>query len=739
MFYGIISGEFCEEWKSFYYFEKVFIDITGLNSLQVIIMREKSISQLAYDLKLVKEQKSKAIFFLGAGASVTGSIPLAKDIAKEIQAKYADNPSIGELPENERTYSKLMDCLQVRQRQLLLKNYIDNAKINVTHIYLAHLMAEGFVDYVLTVNFDNLMLRALALYNIFPPTYDMAILKDLTTTSLKKNSVVYLHGQHHGLWLLNTQEEMKKVSEIVPCIFHSIKNERPWVFIGYSGEDPIFEHIKKLGRFDDGCYWVAYNNNDPGRNVLEFLNEENRNASIIKGFDADAFMLKLNNALGLPQPAVLDKPFTMLKERILEIVDIDDKEQFKGVKERLEISKRWIDQSIDLFEENKIKEIEEIQEQQNIERLKKEIVAILSSQKFDENEIVALEKRVLAKNNEGLLQLIANIYFNWGFTLTTFAKQKEGVEGEELFKQAFEKYKKVIEIKPDMHEAYNNWGNSLFDFIEQNKSFSEENLYQSAFKKYQKAIEIKYDYHEAYYNWGLSIATIAKHSVGVAAETLYSQAIEKFQKTIEFKPDHYDAYNDWGNSLCGLAEKKNDSEMEKLYQQAMELYKKAVEIKPNYYEAYKNWGNTLSALAKQKRSIEADILYQQAINMYQKALEVNPKKYNAYSNWGCLLLNVGKNKTGNEAQSFFQDALNKSSKAFELGGLCYNLSCSYALLKNKQDALHYLDISLRKNEITIEHVRNDEDWKEYRDEQDFIAIITKYSKKSELTDTTRNK
>ena len=34
----------------------------------------------------------------------------------------------------------------------LLKGYIDKAKINVTHIYLAQLMAEGFVDYVLTVN-----------------------------------------------------------------------------------------------------------------------------------------------------------------------------------------------------------------------------------------------------------------------------------------------------------------------------------------------------------------------------------------------------------------------------------------------------------------------------------------------------------------------------------------------------------------------------------------------------------
>lgn len=137
----------------------------------------------------------------------------------------------------EKTYSKLMECLTHAERNNLLKRYIDNAKINVTHIYLAQLMKEDYIDYVLTVNFDNLMLRALALYNEFPPNYDMAIIKDLTTTTFKEKSVVYFHGQHHGLWLLNTENETKKV---IPPILNSIK-DRLWIIIGYSGSDPIFD------------------------------------------------------------------------------------------------------------------------------------------------------------------------------------------------------------------------------------------------------------------------------------------------------------------------------------------------------------------------------------------------------------------------------------------------------------------------------------------------------------------
>ena len=227
--------------------------------------------------------------------------------------------------------------MQPYDRDELLKGYIDNAKINVTHIYLAQLLFNGYVDYVLTVNFDNLMLRALSLFNVFPSTYDMAILKDLTTTTFKEKSIVYLHGQHHGVWLLNTAEEMEKVSTTVPRIFDSIKNKRPWVFIGYSANNPIFEHIRNLGRFDNGLFWVTHYNEEPNQRVNDFLNSDNTNASIIEGYDSDSFMLKLNTELGLDQPKIINTPFTSIGEMLDNIIDIDDEEHFKGIKERLEI------------------------------------------------------------------------------------------------------------------------------------------------------------------------------------------------------------------------------------------------------------------------------------------------------------------------------------------------------------------------------------------------------------------
>jgi len=439
-------------------------------------------------LKQAKQDgEPQPIFFLGAGASKSGNIPLAQEIVKDILKKYPDNPFINKLEENERTYSKLMACLQPSQRNVLLKNYIDIAKINVTHIYLAQLLNSGFVDYILTVNFDNLMLRALSLYNEFPATYDMAILNDLTTTTFKEHSVVYLHGQHHGLWLLNTDDEMEKVKSTLPRIFDMICNKRPWIVIGYSGSDPVFEYIKNLGRFDNGLYWVGYKDNEPPVNVKDFLNSANTNAHYIKGYDSDAFMLKLNESLGLGQPKILDKPFSSLKEMIEGINDINEEEHFKGVKERLEIAKKDIDDSIKLFEMKEKIQIE--QNELDVDKLKKDIIKVLISGDYDLQRIEPIEEKAIVLKDDGVNSLLSGLYSDWGTDLGNLAKTKEGKESEDLYQQAFDKFQKAIEIKPDLHEALNNWGTYLGNLAKTKEGKESEDLYQQAFDKFQKAIE----------------------------------------------------------------------------------------------------------------------------------------------------------------------------------------------------------------------------------------------------------
>ena len=625
-------------------------------------MKTGTIEELAYLMKEAENRKEpQPIFLLGAGASRTGNIPLANEIVKDILNKYSNSPFIAKLNDDKNNYAKLMGCLQPLLRNELLKSYIDNAKINVTHIYLAQLLKNGFVDYVLTVNFDNLMLRALSLYNEFPATYDMAILKDLTTTTFRERSVVYLHGQYHGLWLLNTNVEMEKVELTLPRIFDSIKNKRIWVIIGYSGNDPVFNHIKNLGRFDNGLYWVGYKDKDPGTDVKEFLNVEGNNCYFIDGYDSDSFMIKLNEYLGLNQPQILDKPFSCLKTMIDGINDINDEDHFKGVKERLEIVKKDIDNSIRQFELKESIQIE--QKELNVDKLKKDIIDILISEKYDNNQIEYIENKAFELNNESILKLLSDLYGDWGNSLGHLAATKSGDEADTLYREAFKKYERAVEVNKENALAYSNWGAVLGRQARTKSEKEADTLYRKAFEKYGRAVAINPNDSQAYYNWGAEIGSLAITKTWEEAEELYREALEKYERAVALKPDHHQAYYNWGNVLGRLAVKKSGEEAEELHREALEKYERAVAINPNYSQVYCNWGYALGNLASTKSGEEAEELYRKALEKYERAVAINPNYSQAYCNWGNALGRLADSKSGEEADALRREALEKYKRA----------------------------------------------------------------------------
>ena len=400
-----------------------------------------AIEDLIYIMKEAKVQnKPKPIVFLGAGASVTGKIPVASKIVEDVLDIYKEKPKIRRLKDEEKNYATIMACLEPSERNNLLKSYIDEGMINVTHIYLAQLMKEDYIDYILTVNFDNLMLRALALYNIFPPTYDMAILKDLTTSKFHEKSVTFLHGQHHGLWLLNTDEEMEKVQKVIPPVLQQISIDRPWIFIGYSGDDLILDHIASFQRFDNGLYWLSRSGNISDRVQEKIFARPNFNAHLITGLDADSFMVKLNTDIGLSQPMIIDKPFSALKIMHDSIVDIDDTEHFQIIKKRHEIAKRNIDVAVGLYEEGKEKENNA---SFNLDKhlLMKDIIDMALSKKYE--NIATLEKRIGDVKDDEVSQLLGLYYNDWGTALSALAKQKED---ESLFKESFAKLSIAVKL-----------------------------------------------------------------------------------------------------------------------------------------------------------------------------------------------------------------------------------------------------------------------------------------------------
>lgn len=493
-------------------------------------MTEGHIEDIAYLLKDAKNSKNKPIIFLGAGMSAAGNIPLAEDISNDILSKFKNKPAIKRLKKEERTYAKLMSCLNTTERNDLLNNYIEKAKINVGYIYLAHLIKEGYVDYVLTVNFDNLILRAMAMYNLFPPIYDLSILKELPTSHIETQSVTYLHGTHRGLWMLNTDNELKKISKICSPFLNRIAERRTWIVIGYSGEDKILDEIADLGSFTNDLYWIGYKDNEPSRRVQEkLLDLPNNNSYLIKGYDADLFMLRLHSEVGLQTPDILYKPFTSLQNTINSIVEISD--EHKNAKGQLEITKRHIKDAIRLYEEGASRRSYTTKEV-NIDLLKKEIIKYTNEENFDENadRIEEIRKEADNINDKNLYNELVKLYFHWGIKLYYLGKNNND---ETLYKLAAEKYQIASDINPSISDLYYNWGQAMSPIAIQHQDIK---LYYEIFEKYKIATQLRPKANIYFYDWAYSLMELGKL---LQNKKIINEALEKAQTAFDLGGSAY--------------------------------------------------------------------------------------------------------------------------------------------------------------------------------------------------------
>ena len=56
----------------------------------------------------------------------------------------------------------------------------------------------------------------------------------------------------------------------------------------------------------------------------------------------------------------------------------------------------------------------------------------------------------------------------------------------------------------------------------------------------------------------------------------------------------------------------------------------------------------------------------------------------------------------------------------------YNMACSYAIVDEKIKALNVLERMLERGDVKVDHVISDEDWKDYKDDNDFKNLVNKF-------------
>ena len=494
--------------------------------------RLRSIDEVAETLKNAKSRGRGCTLLVGAGCSVKAGIPAAAGFVQLIQKRY---PRAFQRAED-KTYPRCMSELLLSERRDLIAEYVDQAKINWAHLCMALLVQAGFVDRVLTTNFDLLVVRACALLNEFPAIYDFAASQLFKAPDIPDKAVIYLHGQYTGFILINTEEDFQQHSKLLGPVFEDAGGGRVWIVVGYSGEnDPVFDHLAHVPRFDNGLYWVGYQESDPPKHVEEKLLTPGKDAFYVKGYDADSFFITLTQKLEIFPPRLLAQPFSHIKSAMEMLTPYG----FPGQTSEEDVTRtprQWIDAAIDKFENGSL----------SGGAFKGALELLLAG----EYESVLKYREEYDRNPSAELgDPLSWAYLMQGNALSQQAKTKSAGDAATLFAQAIDKYKAALEIKPNMTAALNNWGNALADLARMRKGQDVDGLFGEAAEKYRAALEINPDMAEALFNWGNALLDYGGTKTGEEADRLFAEAATKYQATLAKRPDMHDAFFKWGNVL----------------------------------------------------------------------------------------------------------------------------------------------------------------------------------------------
>ncbi|AAN53142.2 hypothetical protein HRJ35_02880 [Shewanella oneidensis MR-1] len=512
-------------------------------------MSSYDVKDLAEYMRRAKRDNKPFVLFTGAGCSKSAGIPLASELVNEINEKHALD--LKALSATDRyDYGRCMAALTKDDRRELLQDYIQKARINWAHIVQALLLEKGYIQRVLTFNFDNILSRSCGLLGLYPSIYDFTSANLDLLSLIIDPSIVHLHGQSHGFVQLNTEEETKRHAEKLSQFVANTLNQSPSIFIGYSGNaDAFFPLLKDKFTDQKRLFWVGRSEKAP-HHVNENLIAPNNVAHYLHHEDADRFFIELAQELECFPPKAFDDPYGHLLDQLEPVLEFPTQQH----------------NELDILASTRsmLRKSQEEREQ----RARPNFELLLMKGKY--NELIALAKGTELDEEEKAVVAWAEIALG-----DLLVEQAKKAQQPKLFEQSFEKYQAALAIKPDMHEALNNWGNALSDLAQLKQ---EPALFEQSLEKYQAALAIKPDMHDALFNWGNVLSDLAQLKQEPA---LFEQSIEKYEAALAIKPDDHEAISNWGGALLDLAKLQQKTELFEESKSKL-IQARSVANQPNY-------------------------------------------------------------------------------------------------------------------------------------------------------------
>ncbi|HEV2913504.1 MAG TPA: tetratricopeptide repeat protein [Pyrinomonadaceae bacterium] len=510
-----------------------------------------SVKELAHKIKGYGNPRFS--FFLGAGASRQSDIITAGEMIRHFKERIIAQCC----PESAKTdkekeewllaqewykesgseYCKLFERFEPKEigRQRYIESIIEGREPSFGYVVLANLMANKYINTIITTNFDDLVYSACTTFTgIRPIVYAYGVMASEMRITAQRPKILKLHGDFLYSAIKNTKTEIEVQDPNMARQLRQVLSEYGLIVVGYSGGDTsIMEILSQISERND-LYWCVRRGEEPNEAVKELLKSKEGFLVEIDGFDE------------------------MMNE-IRRIVEFDVQKMVGSIQERqnqmIEQFKRFEPQySADILGEI----AEALQEPTANEEENKKIQAIgffsrayKAGQAGDPSKAEELYRKTIELNPD-----YTDAYNNLGVLL---------LRDRALYAEAEALFRKAIELKPDYASAYNNLGVLLS---------KDAAHYAEAEAAYRKAIELKPDYANAYNNLGLLLSKDAAR---------YAEAEAAYHKAIELKPDDFHAYYNLGMLLGDTA----------LYAKAEAAYRKAIELKPDYFNAHRNLRNLL--------------------------------------------------------------------------------------------------------------------------------------------------
>lgn len=475
---------------------------------------------------------------MGAGCSVSAGIPASSGFCDEIKKYDSEAYDRATVEANGQPgYGHCMMQLSEAQRRDLIEKYVAEARVNWAHIAVASLMQAGYIDRVVTPNFDNLMARAAAMLGCFPGVYDMTLYGADKRTDmvirwddLPPQSIFHIHGQSRGFVMLHADVDLARHTKRVSSCFDFRRGERAWIVAGYSGEnDPVFTaHIARTTKFDDRLYWVSYRDQGVPKSVADGLFSRQKDAFHIPGMDADEFFIALARNLDVFPPPILSKPFSHLVDLVDSIspLPVSSIDPTGFVFDEL---RKTLKRAVAIFETGLgVADIEDASLEESGRPTGSagfQATDLLLSGRYD--ELIDLYEEATADDKQLIGGAVATAYSEKAFTLLTEAQEAEPEKALQYLQQSEELYKLALGVAPSSFEACNNLGWALLLQAELAETEESIGLYEEAIRRFERARELAPNETHPYNNLAatlIALSTALKTSMKERESAIFAES-----------------------------------------------------------------------------------------------------------------------------------------------------------------------------------------------------------------------